>query len=402
MEGKSKGGARLPEGAGSGHVRSVLRDRDRLAAHEGRPVLRLFQIGVEHFQMELAYVLVHHVRVQLSRHELQVHHVLHVGEPKMLHVFEDGAVDRPGVVHERPGLRLDVSLAADLQKGLFEHLARGVAEQSAVQIDAADEIRMIQAQHVGHGPAQGMAGGPYAGAPVDTVAEGLLGVFNGVQGVLLPFGHPAQDELAVSLLQRVELLGQLPVGALGMGQLQGLQHAAPQGIVLLLGKLSVEKDAGAVVQLRAAGVVGMAHGQDQVALGDQLQAQEGIALPVGGQTVVEHHQREPTALYPGRVRVALGQVVPGRLPLVVGDGYVDGLLKALCHVSGHVAGLVQAGDGFLAGRVVDPDRDAPPGAGGAKLLPVGIDRVCGGADGIWAGGQGPLVHAFSPLERKWR
>ena len=29
--------------------------------------------------------------------------------------------------------------------------------------------------------------------------------------------------------------------------------------------------------------------------------------------------------------------------------------------------------------------DAPPGAGGAKLLPVGIDRVCGGADGIWAG-----------------
>ena len=129
----------------------------------------------------------------------------------------------------------------------------------------------------------------------------------------------------------------------------------------------------------------MAHGQDQVALGDQLQAQEGIALPVGGQAVVEHHQREPAALHPGRVRVALGQIVPGSLPLVVGDGHVDGLLKALRHVSGHVAGLVQASDGFLAGRVVDPDRDAPPGAGGAQLFPVGIDRVCGGADGIWAG-----------------
>lgn len=318
--------------------------------------------------------------------------MLHVRKAQMLHPLEHGPVDRLGVVDKGPGLRLQVALAADLQEGPGQHLPRRVAEQGAVHIDAADERGLVQAQHVGGGATQGMARGGYAPVKVDPRAPGLPRVPNGVQSVQLPFVDPADDELAIVLLQLVEPLGQLPVSALGVGQLEGLHHAAPKGIILLFGELPIEKEAGAVVQLRAAGVVGMAHGHDHVALGGKLDAQKRVALPIGGQAVVIDHQREPAALDPRRVGVAFGHVVPSRGPLAVADGHMEGFFETLGHVPGHVGGSVHARHGFRLHRVVDPDRDASFGAGGSKLLPVGVYREGGGADGVWTGGCRSLVH----------
>ena len=107
----------------------------------------------------------------------------------------------------------------------------------------------------------------------------------------------------------------------------------------------------------------MAYGEDHVPLGGELDAEEGIALPIGGQSVIENHQREGGALYPRGIGIALRHVVSGGFPLVIGDGHMDGLAQAFRHVPGHIAGPVHARNGFLLHRVIDPDRNASFGSG---------------------------------------
>ena len=283
-----------------------------------------------------------------------------------------------------------IVFAAQLQEGLRQHVPGVIPEEASVHIDPAGEIRVSRREGIGRVPAHGVAGNAHAPGKVDQLAEVLFGVCQGDFIVFHPLGEPIHHIPAVFALVFVEPPGLLLLRAAGLHQLVHGKDAAQHGPVHLPGDPLCGEEGGPVVEFRAHALQGMGHGDHRVSVGGQLDAQEGIPLPVGEIGVVEQDEGEP---FPGdglRADIALRKPRLGVLFEV--RRHLEGTLIAPEHVFREGGRLRKALDALLPRRIVHPAGYAAHGPRGQRFFPHVLHRKGEGADGVLPRGLRRTCH----------
>ncbi len=81
-----------------------------------RALFLLLKERLEKFQMQLADILMHNIRIQASGNELVGYEMLHIRESNVLHLFEKNTPHRFRMVDIRPRLGIKIGLAAYLEE----------------------------------------------------------------------------------------------------------------------------------------------------------------------------------------------------------------------------------------------------------------------------------------------